>query len=149
LTELRFSRDEVERMRVLVSQHLRPAHLARANRVTRRAVYRYFRATGCGGVDVVLLSLADHLATYGPNLQEHRWARRLAVADTLLTHCFEHYEETVDPPPLVTGNDLMRALDLEPGPKIGRLLETIREAQAAGEIKTREEALRLAGKVVK
>jgi hypothetical protein len=123
--------------------------LARADRVTRRAVYRYFRATGCGGVDVVLLSLADHLATHGPNLQEHRWARRLAVADTLLTHCFEHYEETVDPPPLVTGNDLMSTLDLEPGPKIGRLLETVREAQAAGEIKTREEALRLASRIAK
>ena len=76
LQELRFSRDEVERMRVLVGQHLRPAHLARAERVTRRAVYRYFRATGCGGVDVVLLYLADHLATCGPNLQEDRWARR-------------------------------------------------------------------------
>ena len=149
LTELRFSRDEGERMRVLVSQHLRPAHLARTDRVTRRAVYRYFRATGCAGVDVVLLSLADHLATYGPNLQEHRWARRLAVADTLLTHCFEHYEETVDPPPLVTGNDLMAELGLEPGPKIGRLLEALREAQAAGEIKTQEEALRLARKIVK
>ncbi|MDY7080328.1 MAG: HDIG domain-containing protein, partial [Chloroflexota bacterium] len=82
LQELRFSRDEVERMRVLVGQHLRPAHLARAERVTRRAVYRYFRATGCAGVDVVLLSLADHLAIWGPNLREHRWARRLEVAET-------------------------------------------------------------------
>jgi putative nucleotidyltransferase with HDIG domain len=149
LAESRFSRDEVERMRVLVSQHLRPAHLARTDRVTRRAVYRYFRATGCAGVDVVLLSLADHLATYGPNLQERRWARRLAAAETLLTHCFEHYEETVDPPPLVTGNDLMKELDLEPGPKIGRLLEALREAQAAGEVKTQEEALALAGRIVK
>jgi putative nucleotidyltransferase with HDIG domain len=144
LQELRFSRDEIERMRVLVGQHLRPAHLARSERVTRRAIYRYFRATGCAGVDVVLLSLADHLAMWGPNLQEERWTRRLEVAQTLLTHCFEHYEETVDPPPLLSGNDLMASLALESGPRIGRLLEAIREAQAAGEISTREEALGLA-----
>ncbi|MBE9508682.1 MAG: HD domain-containing protein, partial [Chloroflexi bacterium] len=147
LQRLRFSRDEVERIRTIVGQHLRPGHLARAEEVTRRAVYRYFRATACGGVDVVLLNLADHLATWGPNLQEARWARRLEVAETLLIHYFERYEKTVAPPPLVTGSDLMAELGLEPGPQIGRLLETLREAQAAGEVNTREEALALAGRV--
>jgi putative nucleotidyltransferase with HDIG domain len=148
LRELRFSRDEVERMRVLVGQHLRPAHLARAERVTRRAVYRYFRATGYAGIDVVLLCLADHLATWGPNLQDRRWTRLLEVAETLLTHCFERYEETVAPPPLVTGNDLMAELGLAPGPEIGRLLEALREAQAAGEVCTREEALAFATRIL-
>ena len=147
LRALRFSRDEVERVRVMVGQHLRPAHLARAERVTRRAVYRYFRATGCAGLDVALLSLADHLATWGPNLQERRWARRLEVAETLLTHYFERREETVAPPPLVTGHDLMAELGLDAGPEIGRLLEALREAQAAGEVRTREEALALAGQL--
>jgi len=148
LLELRFSRGEIERMRVLVGQHLRPAHLARAKRITRRAVYRYFRATSCGGVDVVLLSLADHLATWGPNLQERHWTRMLEMAETLLTHCFERYHETVDPPSLVTGRDLMAELGLTPGPKIGRLLEKLREAQAAGEVQTRDEALALAERVI-
>jgi putative nucleotidyltransferase with HDIG domain len=144
LQALRFSRDEIDRAWVIIGQHLRPAHLARAGRVTGRAVYRYFRATGCGGVDVVLLALADHLATWGPNLDEQCWTRRLEVAETLLTHWFEHREETVSPPPLLTGDDLMAELDLEPGPQIGRLLEAVREAQAAGEVHSREEALALA-----
>ncbi len=149
LRALRFSRDEVERARVMVGQHLRPAHLARTERVTRRAVYRYFRATGNAGVEVVLLSLADHLATWGPNLQEHRWARRLGMAETLLTHYFERHEEAVAPPPLITGHDLMTELGLDAGPKIGRLLEALREAQAVGEVKTRDEALALASQLSK
>jgi hypothetical protein len=99
-------------------------------------------------VDVVLLSLADHLATWGPNLQERRWARRLEVAETLLAHCFERYEETVAPPPLVTGRDLLAELELAPGPRVGRLLETLREAQAAGEVQTRDEALALAERIL-
>ncbi|MDY6878532.1 MAG: HD domain-containing protein [Chloroflexota bacterium] len=147
LRALHFSHDEVVRVRAMVGGHLRPAHLARAGRVTRRAIYRYFRATGDAGVEVVLLSLADHLATWGPHLHESRWARRLEVAETLLTHYFERCEETVTPPPLVTGHDLMAELGLAEGPEIGRLLETLREAQAAGEIKTREAALALAGRL--
>jgi hypothetical protein len=35
----------------------------------------------------------------------------------------------------------MEAFSLKPGPRIGRLLEALREAQAAGEVATREEAL--------
>lgn len=144
LRALRFSRDEVARMRVLVGQHARPAHLSRVETVTRRAIYRYFRATGCAGVDVALLSLADHLASRGPHLDPVRWSRRLEVVQTLLTHWFEHHDETIAPPPLVTGHDLMTHLGLPPGPEIGRLLEAIREAQAGGHVSTRAEALRLA-----
>ncbi len=144
LQALRFGRDEVRRVHVMVEGHLRPAHLARAEKVTRRAVYRYFRATGDAGVEVALLSLADRLATWGPHLQGYRWPRHLEVAEMLLTHYLERYEETIAPPPLVTGHDLMAELGLEPGPEIGRLLEALREAQAAGEVGTREEALALA-----
>ncbi len=144
LRTLRFSRDEVERVYVMVRQHLRPSHLARAKRITRRAIYRYFRATDDVGIEVVLLNLADHLATWGPHLQERRWARRLETAETLLTHYFERHAETVAPLPLITGRDLMAELGLAEGPEVGRLLEALREAQAAGEVRTREEALALA-----
>jgi poly(A) polymerase/tRNA nucleotidyltransferase (CCA-adding enzyme) len=149
MQELRFSRDEMERVRTIVGAHMRPAHLARADDLTRRAIYRFFRATSCGGVDVVLLCLADHLATWGPNLQEERWARRLEAAETLLTHWFDRYEETVEPPPLITGGELMAELSLEPGPQVGRLLRMLQEAQAAGEVQTREEVLALARRSAK
>jgi AcrR family transcriptional regulator len=130
----------------MVSAHLRPAHLSRAE-VTRRAVYRYFRSLGDVGVDVVVLNLADHLATWGPHLRDERWARRLEVAHTLLCHYFERYDEIVAPPPLLTGRDLMAELGLSAGPDLGKLLEAIREAQAAGEVCTRQEALALARRV--
>lgn len=141
---LRFSRDEVLQVRTMTEAHLRPAHLARGERLTRRAVYRYFRDTGDAGVDTVLLSLADHLATWGPNVREQRWMRRLEVAELLLYHYFEQPEQSVSPRLPIDGHDLIRVLDLEPGPEIGRLLDILREAVAAGEVETREEILDLA-----
>jgi hypothetical protein len=53
-------------------------------------------------------------------------------------------EEAAPPPRLITGHDLMDALGLTPGPLVGRLLEAVQEAQAAGEVTTREQALALA-----
>jgi len=141
---LHFSRAEVSRVQAVVEAHLRPALLARDHKVTRRAIYRYFRDTGDAGVDTVLFSLADHLATWGPNLRPARWEDRLDVAALLLHHYFEQRQETVDPQLPIDGHDLMQALDLEPGPEVGRLLDLLREAMAAGEVETREEMLDLA-----
>ncbi len=141
---LRFSRDEALWIRKMAEAHLRPAHLAREENVTRRAIYRYFRDTGETGIDTVLLSLGDHLATWGPNLREERWTNRLELAELLLYHYFEQPEEVIAPQLPVDGYDLMRVLGLEPGPEVGRLLDLLREALAAGEVETREELLDLA-----
>ena len=146
LRTLRFGRREVSRVRTMIQAHLRPAQLAREGKVTRRAIYRYFRDTGDAGVETVLLSLADHLATWGPNLREGRWAKRLETAALLLDHYFERPQQSVSPQLPIDGHDLMRVLDIEPGPEVGRLLDLLREAVAAGEVETREEILELAQK---
>jgi hypothetical protein len=56
---------------------------------------------------------------------------------------WERYEEQVDPPKLITGDDLLREFGLEPGPLVGELLDMVKEAQAVGTISSREEALSL------
>jgi putative nucleotidyltransferase with HDIG domain len=144
LRALRFSGDEVALVHTIILNHLRPGHLAQAKKgPTRRAIYRYYRATEGAGVEVALLSLADMLATWGPALPGQLWLRRLNVVATLLTAYFDRWE-SVAPPPLINGHQLMAALALEPGPEVGRLLEAVREAQAAGKVTSGDEALALA-----
>jgi len=146
---LRFNNAEVERVRILVADHMRPQQLADAEAgVTRRAAYRYFRDTREAGVDVVLLALADHIATHGPDVQPDRWARRIEAASKLLVEYWTRLAKDVAPTSLVSGDDLMAELGLPPGKRIGELLEAIREAQAAGEVGTRGEAIMLARRLV-
>ena len=57
-------------------------------------------------------------------------------------------EDRSSKPRLVDGRVLMQALGLSPGPELGRLLEAIMEAQGAGEVSTREEALDLASSLL-
>jgi putative nucleotidyltransferase with HDIG domain len=143
--QFRLSNDEIERLSIIVRHHMRPMLLAQsAAPPTRKAIYRYFRATGSAGVDIGLLSLADALATYGPTLPREIWTQQLGVIRTLYEAWWERPEQAVTPPTLVNGYDLMKIFDLEPGPQIGRLLEAIREAQAVGQVCTREQALILA-----
>jgi poly(A) polymerase len=139
LRRLRFSSDEVALVRTAVAQHLRPLHLSRADAVTRRAIYRFFRDAGAAGVDVALLGLADCLGTCA--LAE--WQRMLDVAATLLESYFHRRRQVVSPPKIINGRDLMAEFDLSPGPQVGQLLERVREAQAEGQVSTREAALAL------
>jgi poly(A) polymerase len=139
---LRFSGGEVRQVEAMVKEHLRPLQIAQDGPPSRRALYRYFRDTGEAAIDVLFLSLADHLATVGPRLDWDDWRGHLGVVSFILAQRFE--KELTAPPRLVTGHDLMDALDLAPGPLLGRLLEAVQEAQAAGEVTTREQALALA-----
>ncbi len=143
LRALRLARVEVERVQTIIAHHMRPQQLADAG-LTSRGLYRYFRDTGEAGVEIVLLALADHLATHGPDLPMERWRKRLEVAAALIGGYFERVREQLTTPALISGGELVQALGLPPGPRIGKLLETIREAQAAGEIHTKQEAMELA-----
>jgi poly(A) polymerase len=111
---------------------------------SRRGIYRFFRDAGEAGVDLVLLGLADLRGTRGPELTQQTWIASLDVARILLENYWEKREQTISPPRLLDGNDLMRELNLEPGRTIGQLLEVIREGQATGKVESREQALTFA-----
>jgi len=150
LRALCLSNQAIAHVSNIIAGHMRPLHLVQsmAGRtnfsVSRRAVYRFFRDTRSAGIEIVLLALADHLATFDGPGDETRWQRLVKLVGTLCHHYFERHTETVAPVPLLDGRQLMDALQLSPGPEIGRLLRLIEEAQAAGKVSTREEALRLA-----
>lgn len=71
-------------------------------------------------------------------------AETLAARADALVASYLRDRETLIPPPLLLGKDLMAALGTPPGPEIGRLLHAVRLAQLAGAISDRDEALALA-----
>lgn len=144
LRRLHFGAREVQIGRTVTCHHMRPKWLAGAGKVTRRAVYRFFRDTGDSGVDVVVLSLADTLALTDAPPDDASCAAQLDITQRLLDAWFEHRDRMVAPPALIRGTEVMDAFDLEPGPIIGELLEAVREAQATGGVSTRDEALSFA-----
>lgn len=116
--------------------------------VDERWMHRYYRATGEVGVDGVLLALAEYLAAHPIEIDPVEWGRLLEeVAAPLLDAFFRRHQHVVAPPPLVTGEDLIRELGLSPGPQIGQILKQLLEEQAAGTIRTKKQALRLAGRL--
>jgi hypothetical protein len=127
----------------IVGHHMRPLLLAGQDHVSARAVYRFFRDTGDAGIDVLLHALADHRATYPPGEPASRWPMLLSLVNEMMAEYWQRPGERIKPKALLTGHDLLWELDIHPGPLVGELLEAVREAQACGEVASREEALGL------
>ena len=145
LERLRFSSREIRLVENLVYHHLRPAQMANDGLPTSRAIYRYFRDTEGAGIDVLFLALADYMATHGPKLDIEEWQQHNQLIGYILAEHLKQEAEVL-PVRLIDGHDLMGIFGLRPGRLIGELLTEVREAQVAGELSTREEAIELVRK---
>lgn len=162
LDAMHFSRDEVKLATLVVDNHMRPHHLNASfenGTISRRASYRFYRDVGRIqddsplGIDVVFLALADMLAIHrelnalpsdGTSSEGVApfWLEYLEHAESLISYGLgDEGDLAIRQQRLVSGHQLMVRFDLQQGPIVGQLLELIKEAQAAGEIKTEEEAL--------
>ena len=144
LTQMRLGSRAVGMVSKMVEHHLRPGNMSHGVEMpTPRAIHRYFRDVGEVAVDTLFLALADHLAAKGPNLSLEQWSAHARMIGHVL-QAGTRQPQPVGATRLITGHDLMKHLALEPGPLVGEILEAVIEAQASGEIHTREEALALA-----
>ncbi|MCY3638939.1 MAG: hypothetical protein OXG80_07560, partial [Chloroflexi bacterium] len=113
-----------------------------------RALYRYYRDVGDVALDTLYLNTADHLAARGPMMERYDWDAHCRLIRYILNAgsadggiTLRDSAKTL--PKLVSGYDIMDKFALEPGRRIGVLLEGVREAQASGEVITKEQALEL------
>ena len=153
LSALRFSRQEIVLCTAVVQAHMRPHHLHSsfdARPVSRRAIHRFFRGVGGqqfehpAGIDTLLLALADYQSIYDV-VPEADWQKYQAKVAQMLGFVLDDQGVMdIRRRPLLDGHKLMTHLSITPGPQIGRILDRVLEAQAAGEVTSESEALELA-----
>ena len=134
---LKLSRRTETILRGLTANHMRILGLSKLKRITPRAKYRFFRDTEGYGLELLILSLADAMATPVEG-------KRLEELKGIISGLAEYYfEEFIAAPqmPLLTGEDIMKLFEIPQGKEIGRMMEALREAEALGKVSNREEAI--------
>ncbi len=153
LTRLRFPRKEIEYVSFLVAEHMRVAKLPEMGLGKQvlllsfgeqeefelsQFVQRFPKFS-----DLLRLLICDAEASVHKG---SAWLPVLAQAVRLLVH-MRRVQGIKRARELLSGEDLL-ALGEPPGPRLGRVLEEIHERILAGDISTREEALREAAKLL-
>jgi hypothetical protein len=142
---IRLSGDETQVVIDWIHGHMRPIALFN-DAVTRRMVYRLWKAFGQEILGLFLLFLSDLDATRGPARADRSDEEAWQSVRTVLTIALDL--QKAPPKPLVNGRDLMQELAFSPGPELGHILARLAEMQASGEISSREEALAAAKQLV-
>ena len=135
MERLRFSNPMGKKILRLIQNHMRILNLSEETKET--ALKRLVNQVGDDIPLLVLHTLADKEASRGIlSIQVDK-----AVEDRCLRilELFNE-KEIVHPSPFITGQDVI-ALGYRPGPRVGQILNFIRQKQVEGEIKNREEAL--------
>ena len=137
MERLRFSNLLKARVLHLIRNHTRVLDLPSGTKET--ALKRLVHELGEALPLLVIFSLAHKEASSGGLSRGSE-----DPVEALCLHLLDLFrqEEVVHPPDLISGNDVM-ALGYQAGPGVGRILSIIRGKQVEGEIKTREEALRI------
>ena len=109
--------------------------------IDARTAYHFFNQVGEYSIDLILLGVAWRARVPAAELNQQGWLSVLTNAATLLDLWFYH-PEISRPQLLLNGTEIMKELNLDAGPLIGKLLEELKEEQAAGGIRDFKSALR-------
>ncbi|HEU4741021.1 MAG TPA: HD domain-containing protein [Meiothermus sp.] len=127
LNRLRQPSERVSEVARLVRLHMQ--HPPRGGRELRRFLHRRREALPA----LIWLQMADMAGILGYRERVEQLAERLQAIQSLP-------EGTADPKPFLDGREVMRLLNLEPGPKVGQAIAALLEAQAVGEVQSSAEA---------
>ncbi len=140
---LRTSRRFADFLASVTRNHLRLGFLVHEQPIPRRTVFDYLQATQPYGVDVTVLTIADRLATHGGRTKPEAIAAHLTLAREMLAEALA-WDRGGPPRTPIRGDELATELGIEAGPQLGRLLGEIEAAVFAGEVSSRDEAIKLA-----
>jgi len=139
---LALSGAEIDFIRRMIGHHMKKEFQPNSeNENVDIWLYRFFKKAKSAGVAVSLFHLADVLATYEGNLTDERWQSALEFTYQILDGWFNRYDQVVEPPKIISGDEIIDRYKLSPGGAIGELVEFVRENQAAGIIATKDDAL--------
>jgi poly(A) polymerase len=146
---LHLPRDVRHTLSALTHWHMRPIMLVdQTSEPSVSAVRRLLRDCDPDGVGVVVLAAADLLACRGPATDPAEQWQRLRTLDHMLAD-YRDWSRGQEFQPLLRGRDLVQELGLEPGPQFTILLTAVEQAQLEGTVRTREEALEMARRLLR
>ena len=137
IEQLKLGRAASSALKTHVREHMRMHLLARPGEISPKAKGRYLRDLGDSAPLTPLLSLADAWASSG----DVGLFNLLPFVEEMVSFYYNNYLQQGEPiKPLLNGHRVMEILGIEPGPKVGQVLEMLIDAQLEGAITTPEEA---------
>lgn len=143
MKELKMGRKEINFVKNIIEEHMRPSNLTKAPIVTVRAQHRLFRDLKEFTPYILMLAMADWHSYRNLKVKVYP-AKVLKQQEKTVAEMIFNYFEFINKKPkvkIIDGNILMKEFKLKPGKIIGDLLSHINALYDDGKIKDRKQAL--------
>lgn len=140
LKESKFSKKQTDYISSMIRHHMYPSSVVSAPNLSDKVYMRYVRKAGDDAIDLITMAKADRLSARGPLVTDEMVNENIAGLNKLQDFYIK-IKPTLKPiPKLLSGNDVMKLLNIQPSEELGHILEALHEAQLDGKVNTQTEA---------
>ena len=149
LKQLKFSKKQIEYVKTLIKYHIYPSSLVSAQDVQDKAFLKFYRKMDGYVIDVIILAMADRLSARGVKVTDNIVNKNISNLTKLLNDYLEKYKNLKPLPKLLNGKEIMNILNIKQSPKLGEVINELKEAQISGNVNTKEEAIEFVTNLMK
>ena len=92
-------------------------------------------------MDLIDIARADRLSARGEAVSDEMVKKNLENLDVLLNYYEKIKDNLKELPKLLDGREIMKILQIQASPKLGTIINELKEAQIAGVVKTKDDAI--------
>lgn len=141
LKGLKLSKKQIDYISKMIKYHIYPSHIVTNPEANEKSYMRFVRKMDNECIDVIILAMADRLSARGVEITDEIVEQNISALQGLMDFYLSVKEDLKPLPKLLSGNEIMEILHLKPSPKLGQIVNSLKEAQLSGEVCSREEAL--------
>lgn len=141
LKQNKFSKKQIDYVAKMIKYHIYPSHIVKNPEINDKIYMRFIRKMENETIDVIILAMADRLSARGVEITDDIVKKNINNLQKLLDFYLSVKDDLKPLPKLLSGDEIMEILKIKPSKKLGEIIKSLQEAQLAGEIITKDEAL--------
>lgn len=141
LKNAKFSKKQIDYISKMIKFHIYPSHVISSPEINDKIYMRFIRKMENEVIDVIILAMADRFSARGVEITDEIVEKNITNLQSLLNFYLNIKESLKPLPKLLSGEEIMELLNLQPSKKLGNVIELLHEAQLSGDIKTKNEAI--------
>lgn len=141
LKNLKFSKKQIAYIQKIIKNHIYPASVVTSNDVSEKAFLRLYRKLENETIDLIAVAYADRMSALGPEITQEMIDKNINGLKILLDGYLKEKNKLEPLPKLLDGKEIMQILNITASPKLGEIIDKLKEAQISSEVNTREEAI--------
>lgn len=147
LRRLKFSKKQIAYIQKIIKNHIYPAGVVTSPEAGEKAYLRFYRKMEAETFDLIAVAFADRMSALGPEITPDMIALNVNGLKTLLAGYLAQKNQLAPLPKLLGGCEIMEILNIDASPKLGEIIEKLKEAQISSLVNTKDEAVEFVKKL--